>query len=70
MTAYPELEDAKASWRHQPPTKCLSGKAILVAGAEEVAVVDASKGGHPNWLDMGRYSWKEPQRLGDQWFLT
>ena len=33
MTAYPELEDAIASWRHQPTPNCLSGKAILVTGA-------------------------------------
>ena len=33
MTAYPELEEAKASWRHQPAPNCLSGKAILVTGA-------------------------------------
>ena len=31
--AYPELDDAKAQWRHQPAPGCLSGKAILVTGA-------------------------------------
>ena len=33
MTAYPELVDAQARWRHQPAPDCLSGKAILVTGA-------------------------------------
>ena len=31
--AYPELEDAKAHWRHQPAAGCLAGRAILVTGA-------------------------------------
>ena len=31
--AYPELDDARAKWRHQPSPGCLSGKAILVTGA-------------------------------------
>jgi len=33
LTAYPELEAAKAGWRRQPAAQCLSGKTLLVTGA-------------------------------------
>jgi NAD(P)-dependent dehydrogenase (short-subunit alcohol dehydrogenase family) len=33
MADYPELDEARANWRFQPPEDCLAGKAVLVTGA-------------------------------------
>ena len=31
--SYPELAAARATWRYQPPARCLAGKNILITGA-------------------------------------